>query len=225
MGNHSPLNFLDFHASQEVKNPRKRSIDSSSSEKSLFVFVFRSKVRNSAELFQIICHLIILYFILPILMWSGFPQQIFYFKVNEAEFPRVVVKEEDATLSESSRLSLADTQSRYAQLHQYCSQPCRIPTIAVINSHFKRRFQTTEWMCKGTNQYLFLLGFHDPMLGSRLAGIGHIGAKVERKKGWVVPQLPSSTGGWKVSSAIVQQGFESTLISRIFLISHQASPL
>ena len=53
MGNYSPLNFLDFHASQEVKNPRKRSIDSSSSEKSLFVFVFRSKVRNSAELFQI----------------------------------------------------------------------------------------------------------------------------------------------------------------------------
>ena len=55
MGNHSPLNFLDFHACQEVKNPRKkkRSIDSSSSEKSLFVFVFRSKVRNSAELLQI----------------------------------------------------------------------------------------------------------------------------------------------------------------------------
>ena len=53
MGNHSPLISLDFHASQEVKNPRKRSIDSldsSSNEKSLFVFVFRSKVRNSAEL-------------------------------------------------------------------------------------------------------------------------------------------------------------------------------
>ena len=51
--------FLDFHASQEVKNQRKRSInflDSSSSEKSLFVFVFRSKVRNSAELFHIELH-------------------------------------------------------------------------------------------------------------------------------------------------------------------------
>ena len=42
-------------------------------------------------------------------------------------------------------------------------------------------------MCKGTQQYLYLLGFYDPMLGSRLAGTGHIGAKVERKKGWVVP--------------------------------------
>ena len=56
MGNHSTLYFSDFHASQEVKNPRIRStdsLDSSSNEKSLFVFVFRSKVRNSAELFQI----------------------------------------------------------------------------------------------------------------------------------------------------------------------------
>ena len=53
MENRSTLYFLDFHASQEVQNPRKRSIDSldsSSSEKSMFVFVFRSKVRNSAEL-------------------------------------------------------------------------------------------------------------------------------------------------------------------------------
>lgn len=53
MGNHSTLYFSDFHASQEVKNPRIRStdsLDSSSNEKSLFVFVFRSKVRNSAEL-------------------------------------------------------------------------------------------------------------------------------------------------------------------------------
>ena len=55
MGNHSTLYFSDFHASQEVKNPRIRStdsLDSSSNEKSLFVFVFRQRsgtVQNYQE--------------------------------------------------------------------------------------------------------------------------------------------------------------------------------
>ena len=71
-------------------------------------------------------------------------------------------------------------------------------------------------MCKGTNQYLFLLGFYDPMLGSRLAAnrpyIRWRGRKVGLYLSYQLQQ------GWKGSSAIVQRGFESTLISRIFLI-------
>lgn len=75
-------------------------------------------------------------------------------------------------------------------------------------------------MCKGTNQYLFLLGFYDPMLGSRLAAnrpyIRGQGGEEERL-GFTL--VTSFNRGWKGSSSIVQRGFESTLISRIFLIS------
>ena len=74
-------------------------------------------------------------------------------------------------------------------------------------------------MCKGTNQYLFLLGFYDPMLGSRLAGNRPYRGQGGEEERLGCTLVTSFSRGWKVSSAIVQRGFESTLISRIFFIS------
>lgn len=151
-------------------------------------------------------------------MWSGLrPWQTFYFKVDEAEFPGVVVKEEDATLSESSRLSLADTQSRYAQLYIALSRVGFSQSqlsILILNEDFKQLSG-----CVKVQINLFLLGFYDPMLGSRLAGNRPYRGQGGEEERLGCTLVTSFNRGWKVSSAIVKRGFESTLNSHIFLIS------